>query len=123
MATQSLTGTVNRTDSTESTSWEELVGPGFDFETTETCKIMVQFFSFARLSDEEGSLHLRATVDGRAVFPGAMFFSGTRNTTLSYSGVLSNVRRGIHTVRMQWKVTRGTAWLSRRICTVWLISG
>ena len=121
MATQTLSGTVNRTDTTESTSWADLAGPGFEIETTETCTILVQFFSFARLSDEEGSLHMRATVDGRAVLPGAMQFSGTTNTTLSYSGVRYSVRPGSHSVAIQWKVTRGTAWLSRRINTVWVI--
>ena len=121
MAAETLSGTVNRTDSTESNSWEDFAGPGFVFETTETCTILVQFFSFARLSDDNGSLHIRATLDGRAFHPGAMQFSSTSFTTLSYSGVRFTIRPGNHTVTMQWKVTRGTGWISRRITTVWLI--
>ena len=120
MAAQTFSGTVNATDSTESTSWEDLTSPAFEIETTETCTILVQFFSYGRLSDADETLHLRATVDGTAVHPGAMQFTGTRNTTLTYSGVRFSVRAGNHRITMQWKVTDGTAWIGRRIFTVWV---
>ena len=114
-------GTAARTDSTTSTSFVNLVPtPGQVFTTTGSSTILVEFFGSARLTDAGRAMDIRATVDGRAVNPGPMRFSGTGFTSISYSGFLSNIGAGTHTVTMQWMVTGGTGFISNRTFIVWV---
>jgi hypothetical protein len=119
---QVLVASASRTDSTTSNSFVDLVPtPGFVFDTTGTSTIMVEFFGSARLSDAGRAMDIRAEVDGTPVNPGAMRFSGTGFTSISYAGFLSNVPAGRHTVNMQWLVTGGTGFMSNRTFIVWVI--
>jgi len=119
---QVFVGTAARTDSTMSNSFVDLVPtPGHVFDTAGTSTIMVEFFGYARLSDIGRAMDIRAEADGTPVNPGAMRFSGTGFTTISYAGFLSSVPAGRHTVNMQWAVTGGTGFISNRTFIVWVI--
>ncbi|HJR06256.1 MAG TPA: hypothetical protein VJ842_03245 [Pyrinomonadaceae bacterium] len=120
-AKQAFFGTAARTDSTTSTSFVNLVPtPGQVFSTTGNSTFLVQFFGSARLSAAGQAMDLRATVDGNVVNPGPMRYSGTGFSSVCYSGFLSNIGPGTHTVTLQWMVTGGTGFLSNRTFIVWV---
>ena len=116
-----LFGSAQRTDSTTSTTFVELVPtPGQVFTTTGQSTFLVQFFGSARLSDAGRAMDIRAVVDGQPLNPNGMRFSGTGFTSISYSGFLSNIGPGQHKVTLQWLVTGGTGFMSNRTFIVWV---
>jgi hypothetical protein len=114
-------GSVARTDTTRSRSYVTLVGPGFDIDTVGESTILVQFTSYGHLDDAGRTLFVRAVIDGAAINPGAMRFTGARNTSIAYSGWISGIGPGHHSIRMQWAVSSGTATIGYRTTVVTVI--
>jgi hypothetical protein len=114
-------GSVARNDSTSSRSYVTLVGPGFDIDTASRSTILIQFTSYGRLDEADRTLFVRAAVDGVAVSPGAMRYTGTTNGSIAYSGWASGVAAGRHSIRMQWAVSGGTATIGNRTTVITVI--
>ena len=114
-------GSVTRSDSTSSRSYVTLVGPGFDIDTAGRSTILVQFTSYGYLNEAGRTLFVRAVVDGVAVNPGSMRYTGTGNASIGYTGWISGLAAGRHTIRMQWAVSGGTATIGNRTTVVTVI--
>jgi hypothetical protein len=114
-------GSVARSDSTNSRSYVTLVGPGFDIDTAGRSTLLIQFTSHGFLNEANRTLFVRAVVDGVAVNPGAMRYTGTRNASIAYTGWISGIAAGRHEIRMQWAVSGGTATIGNRTTVVTVI--
>jgi hypothetical protein len=114
-------GSVLRTDSTSSRTFVTLVGPGFDIDTAGRSTILIQFTTYGYLSEASRTLYVRAVVDGVAVFPGSMRYTATRNASIAYTGWISGLAAGHHTIRMEWAVSGGTATIGNRTTVVTVI--
>lgn len=117
---QSFYGSAARISTTTSRSFVDFPTPGHTFTTKYSRNIVVEFFTSARLTVAGEFLELRAVVDGTPVNPGPMRYTGTDLRSVSYSGFLSGVPPGTHTVTMQWRVTGGAAIMENRTFIIWV---
>lgn len=108
-----------RIDTTTSTTFVNVPG-AMTFTTTQYRTFLVEFFTSARVTVPGEYIELRAVVDGVAVSP-TMKYTGTGLSSVAYSGFLVGVAPGFHTVRMQWRVTGGSAIMENRNFIAWVV--
>jgi hypothetical protein len=108
-----------RVDTTTSTAFVNVPG-AVTVTTTQYRTFLVEFFTSARVTVPGEHIELRAVVDGVAVSP-TMKYTGTELSSVAYSGFLVGVAPGFHTVRMQWRVTGGSAIMENRNFIAWVV--
>ena len=108
-----------RVDTTASTAFVNVPG-AVTVTTTQHRTFLVEFFTSARVTVPGEHIELRAVVDGVAVSP-TMRYTGTELSSVAYSGFLVGVAPGFHTVRMQWRVTGGSAIMENRNFIAWVV--
>ena len=108
-----------RIDTTTSMTFVNVPG-AMTFTTTQHRTFLVEFFTSARVTIPGEHLELRAVVDGVAVSP-TMKYTGTELSSVAYSGFLVGVAPSFHTVRMQWRVTGGSAIMENRNFIAWVV--
>ena len=117
---QMLTGTVVREDSTTSTTFKELTAPGITVINSETSVITALFVAECRVSSAGQKLEVRIKIDDQVAKPGvSILTTDTQYETHSLLATKKEVPPGTHMVTVEWRVSKGSAFVRNRSFTVW----
>lgn len=104
---------------TTNTNWEDMPDTTTDFYNPSEADLAVQLTASIWL-DNPGRIFVRALLDNTPIHPSDVgFASGGWTGSQAFTFVMQNVSRGYHTIRLQWGVDSGTAYLGDRTTAVW----
>lgn len=112
-------GTATDEETTSSTAFARLRGPGHSIPTARTGTFLAQLVAEARTDSPGASLEVRVLVDGEVAHPGPAVLTGdTAYAGCSYAAWAGPVQPGAHTVDVDWRVTNGRGYVRKLLFAV-----